>query len=210
VFAFDGPAFKGINAESCSKDALTYLQKHLRIIDPLYGALKPLDIIQPYRLEMATKGILKDLDTSEKTLANWWSKDVTSYINTDLMKSKSKYLINLASDEYSAAIDDALLGDGCNVLKISFQEEGKVVAVHAKRARGLMCRFIAENELEEPDGIKKFDWEGYKFVESTSDNSCFVFNRSKSWKNEEKSSSSVKGKRKHTDMDKKTKQSKTK
>lgn len=210
VFAFDGPAYKGINAESCSTETLTYLQKHLRIIDPLYGALKPLDLIQPYRLEMATKGILKDLDTHEKSLANWWSKDITSYINTDLMKSKSKCLINLASDEYSAAIDNALLGDGCRILKISFQEEGKVVAVHAKRARGLMCRFIAENELEEPDGIKKFDWEGYKFVESSSDNSCYVFNRSKSWKNEEKSSSSVKGKRKNTDTDKKTKTKQTK
>lgn len=189
---------------------MTYLQKHLRIIDPLYGALKPLDLIQPYRLEMATKGILKDLKTSEKTLASWWGKDITSYVNSDLMKSKSKYLINLASDEYSSAIDKALLCDGCKVLKISFQEEGKVVAVHAKRARGLMCRFIAENELEEPDGIKKFDWEGYKFVESSSDDSSFVFNRSKSWKNDDHSSSGVERKRKSTDMDNTAKKKQTK
>jgi cytoplasmic iron level regulating protein YaaA (DUF328/UPF0246 family) len=117
-------------------------------------------------------------------------------------------LINLASDEYSSAIDKALLGDGCKVLKILFQEEGKVVAVHAKRARGLMCRFIAENELEEPDGIKKLEWEGYKFVESTSDDSSFVFNRSKSWKNDDHSSSGVK--RKSTGMDNKSTKKQTK
>lgn len=183
IFAFDGPAYKGIEAQSCNERSLEYLQDNLRIIDPLYGVLKPLDLIQPYRLEMATKGIMKDLDTDQKSLASWWNNEIASAINSDLNFRDKKYIINLASDEYSSAVDESLLSKQCKVIKVAFQEEGKVVSVHSKRARGLMCRFIAENQMKNPEEIKQFDWEGYKFVPSSSNHETFIFNRSKTWKN---------------------------
>lgn len=193
VFSFDGPAFKGINPSSCDSKTLTYMQTHLRIVDPLYGTLKPLDLIQPYRLEMATKAIMKDLNHDEgedyKSLANWWKDSVTSSISSDMKECESSVLVNLASDEYAAAVDEAELSEhNFKFIKIAFQQEGKVIAVHAKRARGLMVRYVSENQLEGVDGMRNFDLEGYGFCEDKSNEHMMVFDRRKNWKEEQQES----------------------
>lgn len=185
VFSFDGPAFKGISASTCSEDTLKYMQTYLRIIDPLFGALPPMSIIQPYRLEMATKKILEDLDTDEKSLASWWKSSVTSSILKDMKAADGTVCVNLASDEYSSAVDAGVLNDnGCKFVKIAFQQEGRVIAVHAKRARGLMVRYIAENQVVNVKDIQNFDVEGYSYCEDKSDETTIVFDRSKNWKDE--------------------------
>lgn len=182
VFSFDGPAFKGISPSTCDSDSIEYMQKYLRIIDPLYGALRPLDLIQPYRLEMASKGILKDLGTDEKSLANWWKSSVTSSILADMKASECTLMVNLASDEYAAAVDQMILEqEDCTFVKVAFQQEGKVIAVHAKKARGLMVKYISENKLESVEGIQQFDLEGYGFCKDRSDETTIVFDRSKNW-----------------------------
>ena len=182
VFSFDGPAFKGISPSTCDSNSIEYMQAYLRIIDPLYGALRPLDLIQPYRLEMASKGILKDLGTKEKSLANWWKASVTSSILADMKASKCNLMVNLASDEYAAAVDQMKLEqEDCTFVKVAFQQDGKVIAVHAKKARGLMVKYISENKLESVEGIQQFDLEGYGFCEDRSDETTIVFDRSKNW-----------------------------
>lgn len=187
AFAFDGPAYKGLDVQSCSPQSLQYLQSNLRIIDALYGCLRPLDLIQPYRLEMATSGILKDLNKGQhqhKSLASYWSPSITESISMDLrnkvVSGNGRYLINLASDEYATAVNTADFPDDTKCIKIVFQEQGRVVAVHAKRARGLMVRYIADNLITNVDDVKKFDVEGYTFVEERSDETVFTFDRLKS------------------------------
>lgn len=150
----------------------------------MYGSLRPMDLIQPYRLEMATKDIIKDISSDSinghKSLASWWSESITHSIANELNeKQNGKYLINLASDEYSSAIDKSLLPIGTQYVKVVFQQEGKVIAVHAKRARGLMVRYISDNQITNLDDVKKFDLEGYSFVEKRSDDCTLTFDRSK-------------------------------
>ena len=185
-----------------------------------------MDLIQPYRLEMATKTILKDLmennDHGEKghasssttattattatarnngrhkTLASWWSQSITNSIASNLNHKEHKVLVNLASDEYSAAIDTDLLPSGSKFVKIVFRQEGRVIAVHAKRARGLMVRYIAENQITNLDQVKQFNEDGYTFVvesspsssSSCSDDSILTFDRPKVEKSKSKSSNS--------------------
>lgn len=140
------------------------MQENLRIIDPLYGVLRPLDLMQPYRLEMATKSLFSGDDKKLK-LADFWRPSVCNTLANDLKGRDDKILLNLASDEYSAAVDDALLPEDTRYIKIVFREEGRTIAVHAKRARGLMVRYLAENEVKGLDGVKQFDSEGYGVVE---------------------------------------------
>lgn len=199
VFAFDGPAYKGIEASSCDETTIHYMQSNLRIIDPFYGALRPLDLIQPYRLEMATKAIIKDLEILEgkqiKNLSSFWSTSVTQHI-IDEFSSKRKedcerVLVNLASDEYAAAIDLEMIKDSnCQFIKIAFQQEGRVIAVHAKKARGLMVRYISENQLEDKEDIQNFNLEGYAFIKERSDDNTYVFDRAKNYKDEDKEKTS--------------------
>jgi|AntRauTorckE5430_2_1112549.scaffolds.fasta_scaffold03664_1 cytoplasmic iron level regulating protein YaaA (DUF328/UPF0246 family) len=199
VFSFDGPAFKGISASTCDPNTIKYMQEHLRIIDPLYGALRPLDQIQPYRLEMATKSILKDLNTDDKSLASWWKASITSNILQDMKALECNVLMNLASDEYSSAIDATKVEEQeCKFIKVAFQQEGKVVAVHAKKARGLMVRYISEKKLNSVEEIQNFDQDGYCFCKERSDEMTIVFDRSKNWKDVTALISNTDNKRKAT------------
>ena len=178
-------AFKGIQPLSCNDETLLYLQSNLRVIDPLYGVLRPMDLIQPYRLEMNTKAILKDLETDEKKLADWWSNSVTNNLCNDLKsreKEEHRVVVNLASDEYSGAVNvDTLEEGGYKFIKVVFQQDGRVIAIHAKKARGLMVRYIAENQLDSVEGIKDFDVDGYSYIDSKSDTNKLVFDRSKDY-----------------------------
>ena len=181
IYSFSGAAYKGLDVATMdSVEALQYMQNNLRIVDPLYGALRPLDMMQPYRLEMATKNALdkKTMDGA-KDLANWWKEAVTTAISQELEGRKEKILLNVASDEYSAAVDATGLPDGTKFIKAVFQQEGRVIAVHAKRARGLMVRYLSENGVKDVDGILGFDAEGWKYVKSKSTDDSIVFDRPK-------------------------------
>jgi cytoplasmic iron level regulating protein YaaA (DUF328/UPF0246 family) len=155
---------------------MSYLQDNLRIVDPLYGVLRPLDRMQPYRLEMATRNLWKD---KKIKLADYWKDAVTQRLYQDLETRSDPVLLNLASDEYSAAVDPQALPEGTKYVKVVFWEEGRVVSVHAKRARGLMARFLAENDTSDLKDVQKFAEEGYSFVDSKSDDSTLVFDRRK-------------------------------
>jgi len=189
VYAFSGPAFKGLDVSTCSPEVLSYIQSYLRIIDPLYGTLRPLDLIQPYRLEMASKDILSKSEMEgHKTLASWWSESITKSLRKDLEDENDDdiFLINLASDEYAAAVNSSYLSKRIRYIKVVFQQDARVIAVHAKRARGLMVRYIAENSIEDLDTMKNFASEGYTFVPSRSKNDLLVFDRPKNWAEEGK------------------------
>ena len=139
-----------------------------------------MDMMQPYRLEMATKNALdkKTMDGA-KDLANWWKQSVTSSISQELEGREEKILLNVASDEYSAAVDATGLPEGTKFIKAVFQQEGRVISVHAKRARGLMVRYLSENGVKDVDGILGFDAEGWKYVKSKSTDDSIVFDRPK-------------------------------
>lgn len=174
IYAYSGAAYQGLQASHCSAGAILYLQDNLRILDAVYGVLRPLDQIQPYRLELSIKNVLPDTK-----LANYWSDAVTSSLAVDLQRSDDKepILLNLASEEYSAVVDASQLQ--CSYIKAVFCEDGRVVTVHAKRARGLMARYLSEHQVSTIAGIQKFAEEGYRFLESKSDDTTLVFDRPK-------------------------------
>ena len=177
IFSFAGAAYQGLQVATCSDEALMYMQNNLRIVDPLYGVLRPLDLIQPYRLEMATKKAFPDAETVK--LSDFWKSSVCAFLSRDLSRREDKILLNLASDEYSAAVDGASLPSGTRFIKIVFWDDGRTIAFHAKRARGLMVRYLAMNSVDTIEGIQNFTDEGYFFVASKSDDATFVFDRRK-------------------------------
>lgn len=153
------------------------MQKNLRIVDPLYGVLRPLDVMQPYRLEMASKNVFPD--AVKIKLAEYWRPSVSEFLAKDLSRRENKTILNLASEEYSAAVDTAALPDGTRFIKVVFWEDGRTISIHAKRARGLMVRYLAEHAVETIEEVQKFNDEGYSFVESKSDETMMVFDRRK-------------------------------
>lgn len=174
--AFDGEVYNGLKATTLSHGDLAYAQKHLRILSGLYGILRPLDGIQPYRLEM---GIPLRLEKSNN-LYNFWGKKIAKALEADLADQGDNILINLASDEYSKAVLPYMSGKTKTITPI-FKEfkNGKftMVIVFAKKARGLMSRFMTENRLSDPEHLKAFDTEGYLYEPSMSDESRFTFTR---------------------------------
>jgi hypothetical protein len=171
IFAYSGAAYQGLDAHTCSTASIEYMQSHLRILDAVYGVLRPLDLIQPYRLEMNTK-----LFNDQQKLCHFWKDSVTQYLANSM--NENSILLNLASEEYTAAVDMNVLSPR-KCIKCVFYEEGKVVTVHTKRARGLMVRYMADNAIENLEDVKKFDLEGYRFVEHKSDETTLVFERTK-------------------------------
>ncbi len=179
IFAFSGAAYQGLDIATCNNAALSYMQRCLRILDPLYGVLRPLDLIQPYRLEMATKNAILDDKKKGVKLSDYWKPAVTRLLSDDLNQfTQTSILLNLASDEYSIAIDSSSLPDQTKYIKVVFHESnGKVVAVHAKRARGLMVRYLAFVQATTAEDIQQFDLEGYVFQPNASDETTLVFQR---------------------------------
>ena len=175
VFAFKGDVYGGFNLEQYSEDDFAYAQDHLRILSGLYGCLKPLDLIQPYRLEMKTR--LKN--SRGDNLYQFWGDRITKNLNKALNKQKQPLLVNLASNEYFKSVKPKLL-EG-RVLNISFKDtknnKTRVVAIFAKRARGMMADYIIRNRVEQPEDIKKFKLAGYKFNKSLSDDKQWTFER---------------------------------
>jgi len=175
LLAFDGAVYQGINACSLSQQQLSFANKHLRIFSGLYGLLRPLDLIQPYRLEMGTK--MKN--RRGNNLYNFWKPKLTSYLKKELQRQNDNTLIDLASKEYSTVIDM----DKINVKVITpvFKDYRngtyKGVTIYTKRARGLMSRFIIENNIVLPSQLKEFNEEGYSYNEYLSSKIEFVFTR---------------------------------
>ena len=172
VLLFKGDVYKGLEAETFNKSQFLFAQKHLRILSGLYGLLKPLDLIQPYRLEMGTS--LKV--GAKNNLYEFWEDKITNQINED---TPSKYLINLASVEYFKSIDRKSLN--LDVINISFKEKKngdlKTIGLFSKKARGLMSKFIIQNKIKNPVDLKNFNDDGYKFNTKYSDDNNFLFVR---------------------------------
>ncbi|OQR88298.1 hypothetical protein ACHHYP_06980 [Achlya hypogyna] len=175
LLAFDGPAYKGIQADSFSDEELAYSQNHLRILCGLYGILRPLDLIQPYRLEMGQKLA----NNRGKDLYAFWSSTLAHELNALFAAEGEKILLNVASQEYFKSVDLTALDPSITVVECIFKDDGKIKSVYAKRARGLMVRFVTTRRVNSVAELKSFDLEGYTFSAKESSETSLVFNRSK-------------------------------
>ncbi len=175
VLAFNGDVYEGLDAPSLNARQLEYTQSHVRILSGLYGLLRPLDLMQAYRLEMGTR-----LATSYgKDLYAFWGDAVTLALNKIIAEQKAKALINLASEEYFKVVKPRLL-DVPVVTPVFEDWKGgryKVISFHAKRARGLMARYAALKKIKQAERLKAFDAEGYAFDEAGSDERTWLFRR---------------------------------
>jgi cytoplasmic iron level regulating protein YaaA (DUF328/UPF0246 family) len=175
LLAFKGDVYTGLEAETLSSSQLAFAQKHLAILSGLYGLLRPLDLMQPYRLEMG----LKFANSGGKNLYEFWGDEITRAVQQQLKKSGSKVLVNLASNEYFKAVQPKALD--AEVITPVFKDlkggKYKIISFYAKKARGQMARFIIDNELNEPDGLKKFRTDGYRYNKAESSARELVFTR---------------------------------
>ena len=175
MYAFNGDVYTGLDAYSLDSETVEYAQKHLRILSGLYGLLRPLDLMQAYRLEMGTK-----LANPEgKDLYAFWDDRITYVLNKALEAQGDNVLINLASNEYFKAVKKKSL-DGM-IITPTFKDckngQYKIISFFAKKARGLMARYIIQNQVKDVDGLKAFDTAGYYFSEEQSSASELVFLR---------------------------------
>lgn len=176
ILSFTGEAYRGLRAGEFNEHQLEYSQQVLRILSGLYGVIRPLDLIQAYRLEMGTRHAFR----GKKNLYEFWQRTVTKTIDQAVAESPGdKVLINVASNEYSSAVNFKKLKS--RVVTTSFYQESndeiKMISVFAKRARGMMTRFIIENELENVNDLKAFDTEGYYYDARRSSDDKWVFVR---------------------------------
>lgn len=175
LFLFNGQVYAGLDAPSLDEKDISFAQDHLRILSGLYGVLKPLDLILPYRLEMGTK-----LPNPEgENLYEFWGKQITKKINESLKQEKNPVLVNLASQEYFKSIDSKSI-DGKIISPVFKEKKGnqyKVIAIYAKKARGLMSRYMIENKLQDAEALKSFDLDGYIYNEELSSETNWVFTR---------------------------------
>ncbi|WP_312227942.1 peroxide stress protein YaaA [Pseudescherichia sp.] len=175
ILAFKGDVYAGMQAETFSDDDFTFAQQHLRMLSGLYGVLRPLDLMQPYRLEMGIR--LQNPKGSD--LYQFWGDTITQTLNEALAAQGDNIIVNLASDEYFRAVKPKQL-DGEIVKPVFLDEKNgtfKVISFYAKKARGLMSRYIIENRLTTPEQLKAFDVDGYVFDEETSKKNELVFKR---------------------------------
>lgn len=178
VLAFTGDTYVGLDAGSLGKDDLEYANNHLRILSGLYGLLRPLDLMQPYRLEMGTKLS----NPGGEDLYDFWGDRITDAINDAIEGEKDPVVVNLASNEYIKAVRPARLN--ARFITPVFKEvrdgQARVLGMVAKRARGMMARYIIENRIEKVEDLTRFDKDGYRFMPDLSDNSRLEFHRQKS------------------------------
>lgn len=173
VFAFNGDVYLGLDAYTIAPEKLPVLQEKLRILSGLYGILKPLDLIQPYRLEMGT-----NLQVGKaKNLYEFWKKTLTDAFNKEL--SKDELVVNLASKEYADALEFNALKGKVIVPEFKDYKDGqlKMISFFAKKARGLMTRYIIDNNCETIEDLKGFNAENYRFDENLSKGNKLVFTR---------------------------------
>jgi len=175
IFAFRGEVYNGLDIDSFTQEELAYTNDHLRILSGLYGLLKPLDAILPYRLEMGT-----NLKIGRKNnLYEFWEDKITLLINKQLIQLKEETIVNLASNEYFKVINTKKLK--ANIITPVFMEEKngkyKVISIYAKKARGLMSAFILKNRIQIAEELKHFNADGYNYNDELSDKAKIVFTR---------------------------------
>ncbi|MEQ4922654.1 peroxide stress protein YaaA [Proteus hauseri] len=178
ILAFKGDVYTGMQAENFSEDDFQFAQQHLRMLSGLYGVLRPLDLMQPYRLEMGIK-----LENKKgKDLYQFWGDTITDTLNRALEEQGDKILVNLASDEYFKSVNSKKLN--AEIIKPVFLDEKngkyKVISFYAKKARGLMSRFIIQEKLTSKVQLKSFSLEGYQFNSAESEGNTLVFKRAES------------------------------
>ena len=175
ILMFNGEVYNGLQAATLSQKELDYAQDHLRVLSGLYGIIRPLDIIQAYRLEMGTK--LKV--GRKKDLYAFWGDKITQSINREMASHTEKVLLNLASNEYFAALNPSKIN--ARILSCTFKEERngnyRFVTIFGKKARGLMTRFIIRNRIDKSEDLKHFEEDGYFFNERISREDEWVFTR---------------------------------
>ena len=162
IFAFNGDVYEGLDVKTLDFKKIDFLQNNLRIISGLYGVLKPLDLIQPYRLEMGTKISIN----GSSNLYEYWSNDITKFLSDELLSSE--FLLNLASNEYFSAIDKSKINS--EIISPIFKDfkngKLKIISFYAKKARGMMVRYVADNLIDSYDNLLSFNYGGYVFNEN--------------------------------------------
>ncbi len=175
VLAFDGDVYDGLQARTMTADQLGWAQQHLCILSGLYGVLRPLDRLQPYRLEMGTQ-LLTDAGSN---LYHFWGSQISEYLNQRARQDATPVVVNLASQEYFKAVDHKVLR--ARVIECVFEEfkngQYKVISFFAKRARGLMARYAITHQVSTPKKLEGFDLDGYRFDSTASAPERLVFRR---------------------------------
>ncbi|NLA88630.1 MAG: peroxide stress protein YaaA [Alcaligenaceae bacterium] len=175
ILAFNGDVYEGLEAPTLSVSQLEWTNEHVAILSGLYGVLRPLDLMRPYRLEMGTRLA----NEKGKNLYEFWDDQIANYLNERLAQHKEQVIINLASQEYFKAVKKDVLK--YPVVECVFREERdgtyKIISFSAKRARGLMCRYAIENGIDDIEGLKNFNQEAYEFDEASSTDESLVFLR---------------------------------
>ena len=175
VLAFNGDVYTGLDAASLSEDDLDFAQQHLRILSGLYGVLRPLDLMQAYRLEMGTKLA----NPKGKDLYAFWGKQISQWLNQALAAQGDDILLNLASNEYFSAVKKSALN--ARIIDVEFRDlkngQYKIISFYAKKARGLMARFVIEQRITQPEQLKAFNTQGYAYSDEHSSADKLVFLR---------------------------------
>ena len=174
LFAFAGDVYLGFEARTLDEAGVAFAQDHVRMLSGLYGLLRPLDAMRPYRLEMGTRWAPR-----RKSLYAWWGDRIAEAVRSDIEEEGSGVVLNLASQEYFAAVADKL--PALRVINVDFREPGpdgpRFVSFHAKKARGMMARWLCEHRITEIEAMKGFDSAGYRFAASESDRDSWRFVR---------------------------------
>jgi len=175
LFAFAGDVYTGFEAHTLDEAGVAFAQDHVRMLSGLYGLLRPLDTIRPYRLEMGTRWAPR-----RTSLTDWWGGRIADLLQAQLKEEGSGTVLNLASQEYYAAVKGRL--DGVRVIEVEFREPGpegpRFVSFHAKKARGLMARYLCEHHVTDIDAMRGFDSDGYRFDAAESEPDRWRFTRS--------------------------------
>jgi len=178
LLAFKGDVYTGLDAETLKDADLDYAQQHLRMLSGLYGLLRPLDLMQPYRLEMGTKLA----NTRGKDLYAFWGNRISEWLNEALAEQGDDVLLNLASNEYFSAVKRPALKARIIDTEFRDQKNGqyKIISFYAKKARGMMSRFVIAERIDNPEHLKQFDMQGYRFSKELSNADKLVFLRDES------------------------------
>jgi len=175
LFAFAGDVYTGFDAHTLDEAGIVFAQDHVRMLSGLYGMLRPLDVIRPYRLEMGTRWAPR-----RKSLVDWWGDRIADLLRAEMAREGSTVVLNLASQEYFAAVKGKLAG--LRVIDVDFREPGpdgpRFVSFNAKRARGMMARWMCEHHVTDIDAMRDFDTDGYRFDAEASDANNWRFTRS--------------------------------
>jgi cytoplasmic iron level regulating protein YaaA (DUF328/UPF0246 family) len=175
LLAFKGDVYTGLHAEDFSEADFDFAQRHLRMLSGLYGVLRPLDLMQPYRLEMGTKLA----NPRGNNLYDFWGERISGWLNEALAAQGDEVLLNLASNEYFSAVKRKALN--ARVINTEFKDQKngqyKIISFYAKKARGLMARYVIKERLTNPEGLKDFTYEGYRYSAENSKSDTLVFLR---------------------------------